>query len=602
MSLQWSSLFGGLGLFLWGMHMLSQGLRLAAGARLEAVLARATHTRFRGLVSGAVTTAIVQSSSAVTVATIGFVNANLLMLGSAIWVLFGANLGTTATGWIVAFAGLKVDFSVFALPLIALGAALKLAGEKRPVAAWGEAVAGFGLLFYGIVLMQSGFADVSANWQIPQSDGMLGMALQALIGVAMTVIMQSSSASTAIALTAAQSGLIDVTGAAAVVIGANIGTTVTAVLASLGATPNAKRVAAAHVLFNVITAIAAFVVLPWLIPSITSIIALFDRGQAPATTLAIFNTLFNALGILLMWPFVPYLTRKLQSHFAGVRHAGAMPQFLDQTTLPVPGLAVRALASELERMLALARESIWWSLPSSAPRVQGSNDMAAESNPQDLGQAEQARHDLKRLLAASEDFVEQMSRVAMDGETGERLACLLRVRRYLDNVVEGETEALVLSNELAPLSDLQGVYEKYWHSVRELLSAMALESPHTPERLAPLTKAQESDLERRLQAGQTGQPGQEQWRMSGAQYTLEPGYENDQGTAKKFEAYELAYQCLKHAMLQAGADGRWRLDRMERSLRAASNERRALQQLVKAEQWLARGRAENRGVEPDQTR
>ena len=251
MSLQWSSLFGGLGLFLWGMHMLSQGLRLAAGAKLEAVLARATGTRFRGLVSGAVTTALVQSSSAVTVATIGFVNASLLTLGSAIWVLFGANLGTTATGWIVAFAGLKVDFSVLALPLIGVGAAMKLAGDRYRLAVWGEALAGFGMLFYGIVLMQSGFADLSANWQIPQIDGsvfdgFLGMAIQAAAGMAMTVVMQSSSASIAIALTAAQSGLIDITGAAAVVIGANIGTTVTAILASIGATPNAKRVAAAQ--------------------------------------------------------------------------------------------------------------------------------------------------------------------------------------------------------------------------------------------------------------------------------------------------------------------------------------------------------------------
>lgn len=539
MSLQWSALFGGLGLFLWGMHMLSQGLRLAAGARLEMVLARATDTRFRGLVSGAVTTAIVQSSSAVTVATIGFVNASLLTLGSALWVLFGANLGTTATGWIVAIAGLKVDFSVLALPLIALGAGLKLFGEKRRLAAWGEAVAGFGLLFYGIVLMQSGFSDLSANWQIPQVDGFVGMALQALVGVAMTVVMQSSSASTAIALTAAQSGLIDVTGAAAVVIGANIGTTVTAVLASLGATPNAKRVAAAHVLFNIITAIAAFVVLPWLIPAIVTAIAWLGGGQAPGTTLAIFNTLFNALGILLIWPLVPAMTRWLRGHFAGDVSAGAKPRFLDQTTLPVPGLAVRALASELSRMLELARESIGLALA-----VQS----AGQESTHDLRRAEQAKHDLKRLLVASEEFVEQMNRAEMDADSGERLAHLLRVRRYLENVVEGEAEVAALSDavsDVAHVPSVNAAHETYLAALRAWLSAMA--------------------------------PTQE-------------GEAVDRDVANE---YETAYQAFKQAMLQAGAAGSWRLERMERALRRASTERRMMQQLAKAQRWLVRAQISN---------
>jgi phosphate:Na+ symporter len=564
MSMQWSALFGGLGLFLWGMHMLSQGLRLAAGSGLEAVLARATETRFRGLVSGALTTAIVQSSSAVTVATIGFVNASLLSLGAAIWVLFGANLGTTATGWIVAFAGLKVDFSVLALPLIAVGAAFKLTGQGRHLAAWGEALAGFGMLFYGIVLMQSGFADLSGSWQIPRVDGVAGMALQALVGVAMTVIMQSSSASTAIALTAAQSGLIDVTGAAAVVIGANIGTTVTAVLASLGATPNAKRVAGAHVLFNVITALAAFVVLPWLIPAIVRAIAWFGAGQVPATTLAIFNTLFNALGILLIWPLVPVMTRWLQRHFAGDLSAGAKPRFLDRTTLPVPGLAVRALASELERMLGLARESIWWSLPTAVA--------LPNEYQQNLQKAEQARQDLKRLLAASEEFVEQMNRAAMDADTGERLACLLRVRRYLDNVVEGEVEAMVLGNELAPMPSLRVEYGNYLQSVRAWLSAMGAE---------PIQNTQQA--EQTQQMVPADQVSDEQVQVQVQEQVQE------QSKLKEARSYDSAYQALKHAMLQAGADGRWRLERMERALRGASNERRALQQLTKAQYWLSKG-------------
>ena len=525
MSLQWSSLLGGLGLFLWGMHMLSQGLRLAAGSALETVLARATGTRWRGLLSGAVTTALVQSSSAVTVATIGFVNASLLTLGSAVWVLFGANLGTTATGWIVAFAGLKIDFSLLALPLIAAGAAMKVAGRQGRLAAWGEALAGFGMLFYGIVLMQSGFADLSAQWQIPQTAGVPGMALQSLAGVGMTVVMQSSSASIAIALTAAQSGVIDITGAAAVVIGANIGTTVTAVLASIGATPNAKRVAAAHVLFNLLTAVAAFVVLPWLVPGIGS--TLTWAGQAPSvvTTLAIFNTLFNILGILLIWPMAAYLTTWLQTRFEADISQGAMPQFLDQTTLPVPGLAVRALASELGRVLELTRQAMRQSL---AQAKAGSVD------------TESMYSDIKRLLTASETFVDQMNRVEMDQATGERLAQLLRVRRYLDNVVDSEAEVLGLPNEVAGVgADQPALYDACQRYL--------------------------SERDRVLSAAVNQQ---------------------DDG-----QAYERAYQALKLALLKAGASGQWRLERMQTALQRASAERRAVEQLVKAQHWLEQATA-----------
>ena len=295
MAVQWTALLGGLGLFLLGMNMLSEGLKLAAGRALEMILQQATRTRWRGLLSGAVTTALVQSSSAVTVATIGFVNASLLTLGGAIWVLFGANLGTTATGWIVAVAGLKLDLSVAALPMIAIGVAMKLAGLGQRLSAYGHAVAGFGLLFYGIVLMQLGFAEMSAQWQIPQGEGVAAILLQLLAGVVMTAVMQSSSASIAIALTAAQTGLIDLNGAAAVVIGANIGTTVTAVLASFGATPNARRVASAHVLFNLLTATAALLIMPWLLAGIVGFRETLNWGDSAAMTLAIFNTAFNTL-------------------------------------------------------------------------------------------------------------------------------------------------------------------------------------------------------------------------------------------------------------------------------------------------------------------
>ncbi|MCB1982800.1 MAG: Na/Pi symporter, partial [Rhodoferax sp.] len=162
-----ATLAGGLGLFLLGMTMMTDGLKLAAGPALERVLTRATRTRWHALTSGALMTAVVQSSSAVTVAAIGFVNAGLMTLAPALWVLFGANVGTTMTGWIVALVGLKFKIEALALPLVGLGAVLRLTGSGRRHGAIGTAVAGFGLLFMGIGLLQQNFAGLAGQLSLP---------------------------------------------------------------------------------------------------------------------------------------------------------------------------------------------------------------------------------------------------------------------------------------------------------------------------------------------------------------------------------------------------------------------------------------------------
>lgn len=554
MVVQWTALLGGLGLFLLGMNMLSEGLKLAAGKALETILRQATRTRWRGLVSGAVTTALVQSSSAVTVATIGFVNASLLTLGGAIWVLFGANLGTTATGWIVAVAGLKVDLSVAALPMIAIGVVMKLAGLGQRLSAYGQAVAGFGLLFYGIVLMQLGFAEMSSQWQIPQGEGVTAILLQLLAGAVMTALMQSSSASIAIALTAAQTGLIDLNGAAAVVIGANIGTTVTALLASIGATPNARRVASAHVLFNLLTAAAALLILPRLLPAIVNAREILDWGDSAAMTLALFNTAFNALGVLLMWPMAAVMTRFLEQRFVTHNDQAAKPEFLDGTTLPVPRMAAQALAFELERMLRMAWQSVRETFDNAGEKNADStqtehnqtNNFTQNQTAKSVAEINDQRVlDLSLLLKASEDFIDQMNRNAMDEPTGQRLASLLRVKRYLENAVDNVNEALSLSADLFTDARFTHEYSHYAKCV--------------------------SQLAERLLTGSLSQQEADQLTQAEA--------------AKN--ALEDAYQRLKQSLLIAGAVGHCRVELMEIALRRISVQRRALQQLVKAHEWLA---------------
>lgn len=552
MTLQWTSLFGGLGLFLLGMHLLSEGLRLAAGSALERVLSTATDTRVRALASGAVTTALVQSSSAVTVATIGFVNASLVSLVGAMWVLFGANLGTTATGWIVALAGVKLDISATALPLIAVGAALKIAGRER-ISAWGGALAGFGLLFYGITVMQEGFTGLSSQFQVPAGEGLAAMALQLLAGLLMTVVMQSSSASIAIALTAAQGGMIDITGAAAVVIGANVGTTVTAVLASLGATPNAKRVASAHVIFNVMTAAVAFVLLPWLAPLLVGVRDWLSDTDATALTLAFFNTLVKLTGIVLMWPVANRLALFLKGRFGSAEKDLAKPVFLDKTTALVPGMAARALASELQRMLLMARDYL------------GMTVLVQAAKP-DTALQQQTLRDLRYLLRASESFVDQMNRQSMDLDTGEKLAELLRVRRYLENVADHVAEIFTLPQDLFAKHQVGVLPNHYSGCLQALLGT--------------------------VQAIRVEQDGQQADQTQ----DVRQGAESDRADADQPDAdqpdaeaeFEQAYQDLKLQLLHAGANGDWPLVAMEQALQRISTQRRALQQLLKAQRWLGR--------------
>jgi phosphate:Na+ symporter len=425
-----ASLAGGLGMFLLGMSMMSEGLKLAAGSALERILAGATRTRWHALGSGVLVTAIVQSSSAVTVATIGFVNAGLLGLGGALWVLFGANVGTTMTGWIVALLGLKFKVESLALPLVGLGVLMRLTGTRQRRAALGNAIAGFGLLFFGIALLQQSFTGLAERVTLPQGEGALAVAAQVGVGALLTVLMQSSSASMTVALTAAQGGLLTPQGAAAVVIGANVGTTVTALLAAIGATPNARRAAAAHVIFNVLTGVIALVLLEWLLGAIAAGQVALDLPADAAAKLALFHTTFNVLGVLLMWPMAGALTRWLQERFRSREDDEGQPRHLDDNVLSVPALAVDALAQEVDRVGAVARRMLRAALHGA-----GAQALAAD------------RAVVERLDDAAEAFVERMNRASMSAESSERLARVLRELRYHESCVE----QAVLAAQLTPV-------------------------------------------------------------------------------------------------------------------------------------------------------
>lgn len=375
---------GGIGLFLLGMTLLTDGLKLAAGPALEVLLSRWTSTRLRALLSGITITALVQSSSAVTVATLGFVNAGLLGFQHALWVIFGSNVGTTLTAWLVAVLGFSIKIDAYALPLIGIGAFIYLGVRNARLKAAGTAIAGFGLLFLGIDFLKSSFDGLGGGL----SDSLLaggGLSLFGMVvaGTLLTVLMQSSSAAIALILTAIASQLLPLEAGAAAVIGANIGTTSTAILASFGATSNGKRLSLAHVLFNLITGAVALAMLPvfmWLVA------AFMPAGEAdtnPALFLAGFHTLFNLLGVLLMWPFGDRFTHWLQARF----HKGEKVlslQHLDKAAAVVPDVALRAITLELARFQGLLAAHINSSLVNTGNQSNNDNRSALRSLLQDI--------------------------------------------------------------------------------------------------------------------------------------------------------------------------------------------------------------------------
>ncbi len=419
-----STLAGGLGLFLLGMAMMTDGLKLAAGRALERILAGATRTRWHALGSGILVTALVQSSSVVTVAAIGFVNAGLLGLGGALWVLFGANVGTTMTGWIVAFVGLKFKIEALALPLVGLGAVLRLTDSGHRRAAIGTALAGFGLLFLGIALMQQSFTGLGDQLKLPQGVGPLAVLAQVSTGALLTVLMQSSSASMTVAITAAQGGLLTPEGAAAVVIGANVGTTAKAILAAIGATSNARRAAAAHVVFNVLTAGVALLLLPWLIAAIGALRDWLELSADPAAQLALFHTIFNVLGVLLMWPVSDALTRWLGKRFRQGDEDEATPRHLDDNVLAVPTLAIDALALEVGRLGTVSRRMVL---------------RALRGEP--VAMLERDARVASQLSSAIERFVERVNRATMSNASSAQLARVLRLQRYHEAAAEQAEQA-----------------------------------------------------------------------------------------------------------------------------------------------------------------
>jgi len=523
-------LAGGLGLFMLAVSMITDGLKSAAGHALRHLLGRWTRSPAHAILTGLTITAIVQSSSAVTVATIGFVNAGLITMHKSLGIIYGANIGTTMTGWLVAIIGFKIDVEAFALPMIGVGMLLRLSGGEARRAHLGVALAGFGLFFIGIDVLKDAFDGLADTIDLASFEvqGIAGVLMYAGIGFLMTVLTQSSSAAIAITLTAASGGLIGLEAAAAMVVGTNVGTTSTAALAVIGATSNAKRVAAAHIIFNLVTGIIALSSLPLLFWVILQAEQSMGLDVVPVVTLAMFHTVFNILGVLIIFPFNRRLAHFLDRRFVTQEEIEGRPRFLDKTVAVSPVLAVNALALELSRITTVVRR------------------MALEALSSEFDPSVRIRRDFivaRKLSSEVAKFITHLERGMLNQETSEQLTKVLRTDQHLLACADQALEIARMQADVEEVTD-EKVNDGISHYRAEVVNLLKMANPE-----------------------------QEGFSFSCCEAQL--------------DEVQLAYDAIKADLLQAGAELRIPIPVMIDILEQNSRIRRIPRQMVKAMHHLS---------------
>lgn len=357
--------FGGLGMFIYGMQIMAEGLQNSAGSKTRKLLGLLTNNRLLGVLVGALITAIIQSSSATTVMVVGFVNAQIMNLSQAVGVIMGANIGTTMTAWIVSMSEwgslLKPDF--FAPILLVVGVGMMLFSKKEKIKDGANILVGFGILFIGLSTMSGAIEPYSDSPIFSQAFTVIGNnpILGLLVGAAVTGIIQSSSASMGILQTLAMNGIVNWGSAIFIALGQNIGTCVTAIISCVGANKNAKRAAVIHLLFNCIGA-TVFGIICWLVFVARPDLAM---SNISSTELAIFHTCFNVLTTIILFPFANKLVSLSRviikdnvEDDAASENEGEVLVKLDERLLQTPSFALVRVNREIEKMGQLALESI----------------------------------------------------------------------------------------------------------------------------------------------------------------------------------------------------------------------------------------------------
>lgn len=526
---------GGFALFMLAMHMMTEGLKTFGGGRLKQTLGSWTSSPTRGVLAGFLFTGLIQSSGAVTVAAIGFVNAAMLSLRQGLGLIFGANIGTTTTAWLVTLIGFGFKIELLALPILTVGVVLRMMFSGKRVQGLGEALAGFGLFFLGLAILKEAFGGLAGTYTATVAGNDGGWTTFLVVGFVATVLTQSSSASIALLITAVMGGVVGLEAAALMVIGANVGSTSTAVFAALKATPAAKRLAVGHVVFNVVTGIAALMILPLMLWSIREALVFLNLGDSLAATLAVFHTVFNVLGVLLLLPFVTLMSSLLERMFRSDHEDLGRPRHLDPSTASIPEIAASAVREELLRLRSLAAGVM-------SVALSGGNG----TNSQKVLRQAAAVQQLGEAIGA---YVGTLRTEVMPRDVEKTLTQYLRVGRYLGEAARLTHYVDSLRRDAASLAD-----RPTGASVAQVL-ARALDCA----RLAGAT-------------------------AGGAVASPENG--GDRERSEALELFAQSYEHTKVALLAAAVAQSISVETTDALLAELSATRRAVDQLVKGDRLL----------------
>ncbi|MEG2936627.1 MAG: Na/Pi cotransporter family protein [Clostridium sp.] len=449
-------IFGGLGLFLYGMKLMSDGLESAAGEKLKGILEKVTSNRFIGVLVGAAVTAVIQSSSATTVMVVSFVNAGLMSLSQAVGVIMGANIGTTITAQMVSF---KLD--TIAPLFIGAGAILILVAKKKKIKDIAYIGLGFGILFLGMGTMSGALKPIAETPAFGEFIVVVGnnAILGLLTGLIMTAIVQSSSATTGILVALATTGAIDMRLAFPVILGCNIGTCVTALLASVGANRIAKKAALMHLFFNIFGAI---IFLPFVM-HVTNLVEVISPGNV-ARQVANAHTIFNVIVTVIMFPLAGYLVKLVNRIIPGdskVEKKGAM--YLDKQLLATPMIASSQVVKETIRMAELAKSNFELSMIAFLESNQECIDKVCENEKLINGIEKDITDYLIEL--SQHELTEENAKLV--SETYHTINDIERIGDHAENIVELASYRVCNKLEISDeaLSEINEIYSATLESV-----------------------------------------------------------------------------------------------------------------------------------------
>ncbi len=466
----------GVAIFLFGMLFLEQGFQSFTGGTLERILRISTNKRWKSLMFGMFSTTLMQSSSLVTVITISFLSVGILDLAAGIGIIFGANLGTTTGAWLIAGLGLKVKIATYAMPMLIFGIFLVFQKNKA-LKAIGSILAGIGFLFLGIHYMKEGFDAFHDTIDLAEYalTGVKGLVVFTLIGVGMTVIMQSSHAAMVLIITALSVQQITYDNALALAIGSNIGTTVTAIIGSMSANVAGKRLAVAHLLFNLVTALVALVMLEQFMSAVDYVASAMSISPDDVTLkLAIFHSLFNLVGILIMLPFIDLLVNQIERLLKDKPVQIDQPKYLNDEAMKFPDTVVLAVHKETVRLYRHASHIILKTIGLSSVRVFSDKDLHVLLNINDKLAAYDVdkayKNHIKGIYSEVIAFISQASFTWEMKQSGK----LYWLREANRHIVEAIKESKQLQHNLLLMNTsdntfIQQEYYKIRYQIADLL-------------------------------------------------------------------------------------------------------------------------------------